>query len=215
MDFSLSPDQVELQSLARRIIADACTAEHLVAVGRTDSATDLDLWHRLGEAGLISIGLPEPHGGGLGWLESAIVIAEAGRHAAPIPALAVIASAPSLLAEPSLLDGVASGETIIAAAIHEPVGEVRTPATTARNGRVSGTKLCVNAGLLARRFLVTTADGLYAVEADAAGVALTRSETTSGVPDALLTFDEAPAIRLGGVGANNELIDRRQRRRFE
>ena len=52
--------------------------------------------------------------------------------------------------------------------------------------------------LLAARFVVTAADGLYVVEAGATGVAVERQNTTSGVPDALVTFDGAPAEQIGG-----------------
>ncbi len=209
MDFSFSPDQVELQSLTRRILADACTPAHLTATATTESGTDLDLWRSLGAAGVVGIGLPEAAaGGGLGWLETAIVLEEVGRHAAPVPALAVLVSAPSVVEHADLLAGVADGSTIVAPATHEQVGDVHAPAATVADGVLTGTKVCVPAGTLAARFVVTAADGLYAVEADAPGVAVTRQETTSGVPDAMVEFAGAPAVRLGGVEASADLLRR-------
>jgi 3-oxocholest-4-en-26-oyl-CoA dehydrogenase beta subunit len=199
MDFSLTTDQIELRDLARRIITDACTPEHLASIATTESRTDLDLWRALADAGIVSIGLPESAGGGgYGWLETAIVLNELGRAAAPVPGLAVMAlGAPALAADPDLLDGVATGATIVTAAVHEPVGDPWSPTTESRDGSLTGIKLCVPHGLLADRFVVSASDGLYLVEAGAPGVTVDRQDTTSGVPDAMVTFDSAPARRVG------------------
>lgn len=210
MDFSFSRDQDDLRELARRIITDRCTPEHLRAVSETESATDLDLWRSLAEAGLVGISLPEAAGGGgHGWLETAIVLAEIARAAAPVPGLAVMALAgPALASQPDLLAGVADGTSIVAAAIHEPAGDPWAPAVHVLDGGLTGTKVCVSHGLSAGRFVVSAADGLYLVDADAPGVAVVRQETTSGVPDALVEFDGASARRVGGTGAVIDLMRR-------
>lgn len=216
MDFALSPDQAALRDLTRQIVTDACTSERLTAVSATESATDLDLWRTLADAGLVSIHLPEAAGGGgYGWLDAAIVLGEIGRIAAPLPALAVMAMAAPALAtvypeHPELLDGVATGEHVVTAAIHEQVGDPWSPTTSVAAGRLSGTKVCVSHGLLATRLVVTAADGLYSVEADAPGVSIVRQDTTSGVPDALVSFDGAPALRIGGNDASKALLQRAQ-----
>lgn len=210
MDFSFTPDQDELRALARRILSDTCTPEHLRDVATTESGTDLALWKALAQAGLVGIGLPESvGGGGYGFIEAAIVLEEVGRTAAPVPALAVMALAgPALVPHPELLEGVAGGDTIVTAALHEPVGDPFTPATTVTDGLVTGTKVCVPHGLLATRFVVSAADGVYVVEADAPGVTVERQDTTSGVPDAMVTFAAAPARRLGGTDALTALLHR-------
>ena len=100
MDFSFTDDQIELRSLAAKILADRCTPEHLRATAETESGTDLDLWRTMAEAGLISIGWTEAAGGGgTGWLGASIVLEEIGRHAAPVPAFATIALAGPAIAE--------------------------------------------------------------------------------------------------------------------
>lgn len=210
MDFSLTSDQNELRSLARQILTDTCTPEHLKQIGATESATDLALWRTLGEAGLIGIGLPESVGGaGLGIIETSVVLEEIGRLAAPVPAFAVMGlAANSLIAYPELLAGVADGQTIVTAAIHEPVGDAFNPATVVVDGRITGVKVCVPHGLIAQRFVVTAADGLYCVEADDPNVTITRQETTTGVPDALVKFKNATAKCLGNSGAVVELVNR-------
>jgi len=49
----------------------------------------------------------------------------------------------------------------------------------------------VPAGTIAARYLVSAADGVYVVEADADGVAVQREGTTSGVAEAMVTFNGA------------------------
>ncbi|MGD9704691.1 MAG: acyl-CoA dehydrogenase family protein [Acidimicrobiia bacterium] len=210
MDFSFDPDQQELQALARRILTDACTPARLKEVAASDSAIDLDLWAALADAGLVGIGLPEATGGGgLGFLETCIVLEEVARAGASVPALAVMALAgPALAGHPDLLDGVAAGREIVTAAITEAVGDPWAPTTTVTDGRISGTKVCVPAGLLAKRFVVSAADGIHVVEADAAGVAIERQDTTTGVPEARLTLDGAVSSRIGGIDALHALLDR-------
>ena len=210
MDFSLTSDQDELRSLARQILTDVCTTEHLKNISTTETGTDLALWRTLGEAGLVGIGLPESVGGaGLGMIEISVVLEEIGRVAAPVPAFAVMGlAANSLVAYPDLLDGVANGDVIVTAAIHEQVGDAFHPATKVVDGKITGTKVCVPHGLIAKRFVVTAADGLYCVEASDPNVTITRQDTTSGVPDALVQFNGATAKCLGTSAAVHDLVNR-------
>jgi len=118
VDFSLNADQEALRDLARQILADRCTPEHLKAVAATDTAVDLDLWRTMAAAGLVGIGLPEAAGGGgRGFLDVCIVLEEVARAAAPVPALAVLGLAGPALAhfgggsylDPSLAPSAPSG----------------------------------------------------------------------------------------------------------
>jgi alkylation response protein AidB-like acyl-CoA dehydrogenase len=205
MDFSLSPDQEALRELTRKILSDRCTGEHLTAVGATNVALDLELWRTMATAGLVGIGLPESAGGGGGsFLDVCVVLEEVGRAAAPVPALAVMGWAGPLLAQfgaAGMLRGVAEGERIVTAALSEPLGDAWSPATTASDGALSGTKVCVPAGLIADAFVVSAADGVYLVDAAASGLAVEREDTTSDIPEARVTFDAAPAERLGDADA--------------
>jgi 3-oxocholest-4-en-26-oyl-CoA dehydrogenase beta subunit len=209
MDFSFSTDQVELRELARRILEDADVHERRKAAVASPTGADTALWRALGDAGLIGLGLPETSGGGgLGWIETCVVLEEIGRTAAPIPALGVMAlAAPALVGRPELAD-VLAGSVIITAAVHEPIGDPWRPSTTAVDGRVNGTKVCVDGGLGATAFVVTTTDGLHLVRVDAPGVVVERQDTTSGIPDALVTFENAPAEHIGDTVARDDLIRR-------
>lgn len=211
MDFSLSPDQDDLKTLAARILGDRCTPEHLKAIEATPERTDTVLWASLAEAGLVGIGLPESVGGaGLGFIEICVVLEEVARVAAPVPALAtmVLGALPLVWAERTdLLDGVASGDVVLTAALHEPVGDVRSPFTSVDDGRITGTKVCVPAGAHAARFVVSAADGLYVVERDADGVLVEAAVSTAGHLEARITFDGAPAARLGGLDLLDKLLE--------
>ena len=134
MDLSFSTDQVELQELARRILGDGTAHEHVKAVLATEDAVDRELWHTMAEAGLVGISLPESvGGGGLGFLETCIVLEEVGRTAAPIPALAVMGLGGTALAHfggVGHLEGVADGRRVVTAALVEPLGDAFAPTTT-------------------------------------------------------------------------------------
>jgi alkylation response protein AidB-like acyl-CoA dehydrogenase len=211
MDFSLSADQEALRDLTRQVLADRCTPEHLKAVAATETAVDLDLWCTMAAAGLVGVGLPEAAGGGgLGFLEACVVLEEVARAAAPVPALAVMALAAPTLArfgDAEHLAGVAGGERIVTAALHEPAGDVRAPGTTVADGRISGVKVCVVSGPLADAFVVSAADGLYLVAALASGVTVEREDTTSGIPEARVTFADAAATPLAGPEGIDWLLD--------
>ncbi len=208
MDFSLTSEQNELRDLAARILGDATTPERAKAVTASDTGVDMDLWAALATAGLVGISLPESSGGGgFGWLETCVVLEEVGRTAAAIPALGVMALAgPALDSQPDLQRAVAEGSTVVTAAVHEPVGDPFSPTATATGDQVTGVKVCVPSGTIASAFVVTTADGLYLVDAGASGVSVERADTTTKVPEARVSFDNAPGIRLGGPEAVEALL---------
>jgi len=233
MDFSFSDDQSALQDLARRILTEATSVERVRTAMASADGFDHDLWRAMADAGLVGIGLPESvGGGGLGFLETCIVLEEVGRTAAPVPALAVMAlGAPALAEFGGDLDGVTSGERIVTAALTEAVGDPRSPLTACVDGHLVGEKICVPAGTVADTFVVSASpqlfgdidrrtvdnaeeldegDGLYVVDAGAPGLTVERQDTTSGVPEARLTLDGVPAVRLAGAEGVRWLVERAQ-----
>ena len=209
MDFSLTPDQQELQALAARVLSDRCTMEHLKEV-EDGSGVDLALWRELAELGLVGIGMPESDGGaGLGWTEIAVVLEQIGRHVAQVPALPVMAMAAPFLAQhsPKHLVGLASGERIVTVALHDLVGDPRTPSLVATGGVLEGVKTNVPFGTVADGFLVSAVDGIHYVDATAAGVTVERQDSIDSIPDAKVTFSGAVAERVGGPEALDALID--------
>ena len=203
MDLSFSPDQVELQELARQILVDGTPHERVKAVLATDQAVDQELWRTMADAGLVGISLPETvGGGGFGFLETCIVLEEVGRTAAPVPALAVMGLGGTALAHFGVLEdleGVADGTRIVTSALIEPVGDTYVPTTTADgDGRLTGEKVCVPAGLDAERIVVTADTGVFVIDPTGDGVTVEREDTTSGVPEARLVLQDAPASQLAG-----------------
>jgi alkylation response protein AidB-like acyl-CoA dehydrogenase len=203
MDFSFTSDQDDLRELASKILGDATDQERVTRVLATDVVVDRDLWATMAEAGLAGISLPEAVGGGeRGFLEACVVLEEVGRTAAPVPALAVMGlGAPALVHFGALahLEGVADGARVVTAALIEPVGDVSAPMTTASAGdRLTGEKVCVPAGLLADRVVVSAAQGVFVVDPSSQGVTVERQDTTSGIPEARILLDGAPAEQLAG-----------------
>jgi alkylation response protein AidB-like acyl-CoA dehydrogenase len=213
MDFSFTSDQDELRALAKRLLSDRCTLEHLKTVTSSETGVDLALWREMAELGLVGIGLPESAGGGgMGFAEVGIVLEEVGRHVAPVPALPVMAMAGPVLAEhaPDQLGGLATGERIVTAAVHELVGDAFTPALSASGGTLTGVKVCVPFGAVADAFIVTTTDGLYLVEAGAEGVTVERQDAADDIPEAMVTFDGAAGTKLCGPEGVAAMVERGQ-----
>ena len=72
------------------------------------------------------------------------MLEEVGRTAAPVPALAVMASRRrrgASSAPTDALDGVAAGTTIVTAALTEAVGDPYAPSTAATGGKLTGEKV--------------------------------------------------------------------------
>jgi 3-oxocholest-4-en-26-oyl-CoA dehydrogenase beta subunit len=215
MDFSFSSDQTELRELAAKILGDATEHEHVRDVLATDVAVDRDLWQTMADAGLVGISLPESvGGGGLGFLETCIVLEEVGRAAAPVPALAVMGLGAAALTEfggHAHLEGVADGRRFVTAALIEPLGDVFAPGTRVdADGRLRGEKVCVPGGLLADRVVVTAAEGVFVVDPSDPRVTVEREDTTSGVPEARFVFDAAPAEQLSGRDGIAWLVEHAQ-----
>ena len=218
MDFALTDEQTAVRDLAAEVLGDSCTPEALRAAEGGDSpGFDRALWSRLAEAGLLGVVIPEEHGGlGLGLVELALLLEEAGRTAAPVPvlgglalgALAVVRHG-SADQQSALLPGIARGELLVTAALVEPLGDELAPATTARSEGddwvLDGTKTCVPAGLYADRLVVSAATpdgaGLFLVDPAAAGVTVERQDTIAWTPEALLVLDGVRAESLGGGAA--------------
>jgi len=97
MDFALSDEQRAIQAAAHDFLTQAARADVVRAAVDGESGFDGALWQAFVELGFTGMMVPESHGGlGLGAVEMALVLEEAGRCLAPIPffetaVLAVIA----------------------------------------------------------------------------------------------------------------------------
>jgi acyl-CoA dehydrogenase len=239
MDFSYSEEQEAVRQLAGQIFGDRSTHERLKQIEASagdEGPFDRDLWKELADAGLLGIHLREDVGGaGLDFVAACLVVEAAGRTAAYVPVVETMVYGALPIdrfgtdaQRKTWLAGVASGETVLTAAMAELVGEVilpsgSEPATTATaepdgSWVLSGTKACVPAALVADAILVPAtcqaADGtpaglgVFIVERGADGVSLTRQTTTTGRPEAIVELDgvRVGADRLLGEGADGAAV---------
>ncbi|HKK52033.1 MAG TPA: acyl-CoA dehydrogenase family protein [Myxococcota bacterium] len=226
MDFSYSEEQQAIFDLASQILKDGTSQERLREIEDADGPRfDRDLWARMGESGLVGVGIPEAYdGGGLGFLEVAGVMEHIGRTAAPIPFFetAVLGALPIIEfgSEPmkrAILPEVAAGRQVLTAAIIEGETPIESPTTRAtREGsgwRIDGAKAFVPAAEIADRILVsaTTDEGttVFLVERESVGLSLEALATTSGMPESMMTLDgvrvDDEAV-VGEVGQGGEII---------
>ncbi|HIG71554.1 MAG TPA: acyl-CoA dehydrogenase [Myxococcales bacterium] len=208
MDFSLSDEQLELQNLAKQILLDQTSNEHMREIDQREERFDEKLWRDLGEAGLLGIGIGEVHGGmALGYESLCLLVELVGYTVAPVPVIPSLVSAALPIdhfgndeQKGRLLPGVVSGDAVLSAGLIEPMNEEpATPNTTAvQDGSdwlLRGTKTCVPFANRASRILVSAKHesgvGVYLLDPDADGVTLARQESTSGEPQFEVTLVDA------------------------
>lgn len=221
MDFTLTDDQQALQELARQIFADHGTHERHKGIEASGADRDDDLWRALAESGLLGIALPEANGGGgLTFLELAVVLTEQGRYTGRVPLVpsAVLGGLP--IAEfgtesqrAGWLPRIADGSLVATAALVEPNRPPEDPSVTAtRDGdrwRLDGVKTCVPAGTQAGLVLVParTSDGevgVFAIDPAADGVTVERQATMVGIAEAQLSFAGAAAGADAVLGGSTD-----------
>ena len=210
MDFTLEDTQ--------RAVAEAAT--HVLGqyqppgADRGSRGDDYDraLWKELGQAGLLGLAVPEwLGGGGLGVMDTSVLLTEIGRRAAPVPALATLTMGVLPLTrwagrdlQRRCLTGVAAGDVVLTAAMREPTEPMPAqPATVASNGTVSGVKIGVLHAAVADWILVpaTLSEGgtaIVLVDPAADGVTIDRTPSSSGIPEYTLRLAEAPIAALLG-----------------
>lgn len=198
MDFTFNETQQEVQNLARQILTDLSTTERLNEIDKQPQRFDKALWAQLAESGLLGTALSESNGGmGLGFTELCLLVEEVGRTVAAVPVVPVLVSAALPIQQfgnaeqQAILASVASGETLVSAALTEHlVDNPANPATTATanaDGYVlNGVKIAVPFADSAKLIVTTakTAQGTIVVllNPKAAGVVLTEQVSTSHEP---------------------------------
>ncbi|GIF22832.1 alkylation response protein AidB-like acyl-CoA dehydrogenase [Actinoplanes tereljensis] len=183
-DFALDDAQEAIVRLAGEVLSD-------------NDDTPERLWKSLGQAGLLGLAVPVELGGaGLGALETGLLLAEIGRHAARVPAWSTLALGVLPVARwgnPSqqrdLLPRVLAGQ-VLTAALGEPV-------TATEDWRVTGTCHAVPDADRAYRVLVPTNRGVAVV--DPADGTLTRTPTSAGTDEFSLQLRDVAAEPLVGA----------------
>lgn len=191
-EHELTSDQQLFAETTRRFLADRADPDALRALRDDERGYDDTFWRQGAELGWTSLLVDEADGGGsisgAGVVDATIIAHEFGACAAPGPFITtnIVASALSRVGsteqKAEVLAGLLSGEAIASWAHAEPrpndaLGTVATEATRkAGHWTLEGTKVQVESGKTAQRFLVTarTDDGLtqFLVPADAPGVSV-------------------------------------------
>ncbi|MEH1126433.1 acyl-CoA dehydrogenase family protein [Micromonospora sp. CPCC 206061] len=168
------------------------------------------MWKALAQAGLLALAVPPESGGaGLGVLETCLTLAEVGRRAVPVPALALAlgvlpaARATDATQRAALLSGVAAGDALLTAALREPGDPMPANPRTVATPAVTGVKVGVPHAEQARRILVPVCTeggtAVAIVDPTAPGVTLHRTPSSTGDPEYTVRLDGVAAEPLSGV----------------
>ena len=228
MDFALNHEQEQVRDLAQKILSDHVKQERLKVVESGSEWFDRETWNALAQSNLIGIGFSEAHGGGgLSLFEIGLVLEQIGRFVAPIPYLATVVMGGLPVQQfgsdeqkSRLLLPVATGDSVLTAALMEPAGDdAFAPATTARKDgsawRLDGVKTSVPAAHVAERVLVPATMGsgkvgMFLVDPRSKGVELQRQKGTSGERLSLMVMKDVAvdaADVLGDLQNGRAILD--------
>ena len=231
MDFSLTPEQREIQALAREF-AEAEIAPEAAAWDR-EHRFPRELFTKLGELGLMGVCVAEEHGGAGGdFLSYVLVLEELSRADAGVGVTVAVHTSAATLPivafgteeqKSRFVPPLARGETIGAFALTEPdsgsdAGSLRTTAVPDGDGwRLSGSKQWCTNGSHAGVFLlfartdaaIEGARGVSAFLLDRDHVVVTREEEKLG-----LNSSSTADLRLDGVRVDRDRLLHEENRGF-
>ena len=231
MDFSLTPEQREIRSLAREV-ADAEIRPHAAAWDR-ERRFPAEVLAKLGELGLLGVCVPEELGGaGSDFLAYVLVLEELSRADAGVGVTVAVHTSAATL--PILAFGgdeqverfvppLARGETLGAFALTEPdsgsdAGSLRTAAVPEGDGwRLTGQKQWITNGGHAGTFLLFARSdpstegprGISAFLLDREHVEVVREEEKLG-----LNSSSTVDVRLDGVLVGRDRLLHEERKGF-
>jgi alkylation response protein AidB-like acyl-CoA dehydrogenase len=216
-DLLYSDVEEDLRSSVRSLLADRSPWSQVLKRAETSDTYDVELWRALAaDMGLAGLLIPESLGGaGASAREAAVVLEELGRAVAPVPVLgsAVVATTALLHCVDSnggdteLLPLLASGDRTAALVVPFSARPGGGFSVTADGDRLSGEVTSVADALPADVLLVPTADGLFAVDVAAAGVAVApvvSLDLTRQLVD--VTLDGATGRRVADGAAASDAV---------
>lgn len=211
----------EIRDSVRRFVAQHSSLSRVRALRGQCPGYSRDIWRAMAEAGWFGVLAPEDDGGlGLGSAEAAATAETLAAAVFPEPFLACAVLPSLLMGGHGALDGVLSGERVVAVGWQEDglaTGPARYATTAVDQGNavvLRGVKRFVMGGG-ADGFIVSASgmDGvaLWIVPADAAGVAVTAERLADGTSSAVVTLDDvvvAAEDRVGGAADLASALDR-------
>jgi alkylation response protein AidB-like acyl-CoA dehydrogenase len=218
MQFGLSESQQMLKDNARKFYAGECPMEEVRRLMETDTAFDAGLWAKMAEQGYTGIIFPEEFGGvGLGKVELALLMEEAGRALLPGPLFSTVALAGAVI------DSIASAEQkkkylapICSGDARSTVAFLESNASwdpadiqmVGANGQLSGEKLFVTDAAVADFIVVVARNGVFAVAAKAAGMKITPMNGLDLTRKLYhVEFHNTPCEKIGDASAIAKAID--------
>lgn len=219
MTFTLNEEQQLLKDSARDFFREQAPVTRLRKQrDEKKNGRDPDLWRDIAGLGFAGVIIPEEYGGaGLGYVALGTVLEESGRTlvASPLHSSAVAGASALLLAgtdaqKKEWLPKIAAGEVIATIAIDE--GAHHAPAKSKlkfEGGKLTVAKQYVADGHIADIIIVASADALYLVKGDAAGLTRRELVTADSRGAADLKFEATPAEKMnGGAEIIDAILDR-------
>jgi alkylation response protein AidB-like acyl-CoA dehydrogenase len=214
MNLELTDEQAALRDTTRRFLADKATiSDHVRPLLDDPKGTDETVWRGLADLGTTGLLVPEDYGGaGMTMVEAGIVAEELGAGLHPGPWLSTAVAATRALTrlaagdthsyKAELLRGIADGSTVTTICFldFENVVASRGGDDIVLRGEIPTVPDAAAADVLL--VLAEDADGtgLFAVQADAAGVTLTPERGIDQTRKQFhVAFDAAPARRLAAA----------------
>jgi alkylation response protein AidB-like acyl-CoA dehydrogenase len=207
MQFGLNDEQVSLRDTAREFFAGECAPATVRRLIETDTAHDPALWTQMAAQGYTGIIFDEGCGGvGLGAIELALLMEEAGRVLLPGPLFSTVALAGATIdacgsdeQRQRLLTPLCRGDACATLAFLEADASWDPAALRMKGagGRLTGQKLFVTDAAIAAVILVAAADGVYVVDGKDTGVRVEKMASLDGTrPVYAVTFENARAEPL-------------------
>ncbi len=220
MDFTITEEQQDIQNLANQILSENVTADTLQQYdSRETTRFDDKLWSMLAESGLFGIAIDADSGGlGQGFNELALLFEECGRVLPPAPIIQHCVSSLAIQkfgsdALKAKLGAMASGETIVSAAVQEAgTDDIYAPTCQVEGGQLTGVKHGVPFLAQASELLVVASEGgetgLYCVDPSHKSISSDALWTTTMEPQDYVQFAGTPVEKLGGEDAARYFIER-------
>ena len=182
MQFGLNENQVMLRDSAREFFAAECPPAVVRRLMDSDTAYDAALWAKLASQGYTGIIFGEANEGvGLGLVELALLMEEAGRTLLPGPLFSTVALAGAVIdacasqeQKATYLTPIARGDARATLALLESTASWDTAdlRMTSSGGKLSGEKLFVPDAAVAEFIVVVCRDSVHVVDCAAGGVTI-------------------------------------------
>ncbi|MDO8567863.1 MAG: acyl-CoA dehydrogenase family protein [Dehalococcoidales bacterium] len=228
MNFNLSEEQEMIKTMARDFLTNKCAKAKVREIEKSEKGYSPELWKEMAGLGWQGLVLPEKYGGGgMSFLDLAVLLEEMGRGCLPGPFIpTAILGGLSILEfgtdeqKKAYLPGIAGGDSIFTMALTEAdaqysAASMMLKATADKDDYVlSGTKVFVPDAHIADYIICvarTAAQGkpdagitLFIVDAKAAGIKCTLLKSMGGDRLCEVVFDKVKVPGANILGKLNE-----------